>query len=223
MKRIIGLVNYTEKNNNYTKWLKSGDPDIEFIMLNHEYNNAEELLKCSGLVLSGGADVNPDLYGEDNKENLSKGIDNKRDALELALLKIANSNQIPTLGICRGLQIGNVFRGGSLLQHINYHLNTSESKEDLSHRLKLTDNSLLYQITNKLTGIVNSAHHQAPKELGSGLIATAFSSNGIKEALELEERNYPYLSVQWHPERMVDKENNKFSYEILNWFLNNTK
>lgn len=222
MNRIIGLVNYHGEKNNYTRWLTSADPEIEFIMLNHKYQNANELLKCKGLVLTGGEDINPVRYGEDNSQNLSQGIDDERDSFEFELIEIAHKNQLPTLGICKGLQVLNVFFGGSLYQHIDNHRKPAGAIEDITHTIKLTDNSLLYQFTNTLIGTVNSAHHQAPKKIGNGLIPTAFAEDGIIEAIELENKNYPFLGVQWQPERMKDRNENKFSYEILKWFINNT-
>ncbi len=217
MNKKIGLVSYSQKITNYTSWLSSLGGDIELVKLHHDNDNASRLNECSGLVLTGGDDINPVLYGENNNEGLSKGIDDKRDTFEYKLLEIADKNRIPTLGICRGLQISNVFYGGSLYQHIDHHRGSGEDKR---HRIDCIDCSLLYKITKNITGVVNSAHHQAAKVIPQGLIATSFAEDGTIESIEFSEPKYPFLLVQWHPERMIDRESNEFSLEILKWFLN---
>lgn len=217
----IGLSYYGSKIQNYIQWLTSSPEQIEIVELNHSNNSPEELLKCTGLLLTGGQDINPEIYNQTNDSGLSKNISEKRDKFERELLDIALKNNIPILGICRGLQITNAHLGGSLFQHIDNHRNESSS-EDLEHSVEIFENTFLERIVKQKIGIVNSAHHQAVDKVAESLKVSAISNDGIVEALEwkVPENKSPLLLVQWHPERMKNKNENPFSKEILNWFIN---
>ncbi len=217
----IGLSYYGSKIQNYIQWLTSFPEQIEIVELNHSNNSPEELLKCTGLLLTGGQDINPEIYNQTNDRGLSKNISEKRDKFERELLDIALKNNIPILGICRGLQITNAHLGGSLFQHIDNHRNESSS-EDLEHSVEIFENTFLERIVKQKNGIVNSAHHQAVDKVAESLRVSAISNDGIVEALEwkVPENKSPLLLVQWHPERMKNKNENPFSKEILNWFIN---
>ena len=172
---------------------------------------SEAFKGLKGLLLTGGRDIDPIHYGEEEHETTD--IDWDRDELELPLCKWAMEENLPILGICRGIQVMNVAMGSSLYQDIpsqfTDHL-THKIKENTSdswHNIKIQPDSLLNRITGETTAKVNSRHHQALKVIGNGFTTTAQSKDGIIEAIELPEdrENLPnrfVLGVQYHPERM---------------------
>ncbi|HLT72277.1 MAG TPA: gamma-glutamyl-gamma-aminobutyrate hydrolase family protein, partial [Cyclobacteriaceae bacterium] len=139
------------------------------------------------------------------------GVDERRDEFELRLIDHALSNRLPLLGICRGLQIVNVYSGGTLVPDIPSkglpnHSRFSEG-HDRQHGVSVRSDSRLGAVAGQDIGGVNSAHHQAADLIGAGLIANAFSEDGVIEGLERtgkDERSF-LLLVQWHPERMADQ------------------
>jgi putative glutamine amidotransferase len=168
--------------------------------------------QADGILLPGGNDVNPMLYGEKRKSQ-TQSPDDKRDMFELNLIDKAMDKKLPILGICRGLQLLNVKLGGSLYQDIqeemkgsirhDWHEENSKplSRASLVHQLSLDQNSRLHNLIGKDTIEVNSLHHQGIKNLGKNLTATAHSPDGLVEAIEMAD--YPYLvGVQWHPEEL---------------------
>lgn len=164
-----------------------------------------------GLVLSGGGDINPALYTADPNAKTRKVL-KEQDSAELALSRFAFDEEKPVLGICRGMQVMNIARGGTLTQDIsseiaNAHRHTRDlnSSSESMHPIRLQHGSRLHKIIGKEHLIVNSSHHQTVKHIGQDLIATAWSSDGIIEALELPEHPFA-LGVQWHPERLLDRE-----------------
>lgn len=219
----IGLSSYGTKIQNYIDWIKSFDQSIEIVKLTHGNNSPQILLDCTSLLLPGGGDIDPTLYGGDNSEGLSKKIDNERDRFESELFDLAVSNQKPVLAICRGLQLANVHLGGTLFQNIpNHKSEESDSNLELVHDIRVEEKSLLFEITKNITGNVNSSHHQAVNSVAAKLKVTSRSIDGIIESLEWRDNSgrSPMLLLQWHPERMIDREQNSFSKNILEWFIN---
>lgn len=163
------------------------------------------------LILSGGHDVDPVLYGEEPHRNLTLTFP-KRDAFDLALYEAAIEKGIPVLGICRGLQIINVYYGGSLYQDLPsqfdaellLHVQNAPLDTPL-HSISITEHSRLYNVLGAHAR-VNTLHHQAVKNLGSGLKAVAHSQDGIIEAIEPSNPNVDMLAVQWHPEIMANSD-----------------
>ena len=152
-----------------------------------------------GLILCGGNDVDPRFYGE--KITGAVDIDRNRDERELALLRAYVEAGKPILGICRGLQLINVFFGGSLYQHIpDAELHKKVGEKDSAHIVTAEPNSIIKKLYGDRFS-VNSAHHQAIKVLGEGLRVAAYWNNKYIEAIEHTEM--PILGVQWHPERMM--------------------
>lgn len=149
----------------------------------------------SGLVLTGGGDVDPCLY-QAEPDNRTKNISRSRDELEQALIEEAERKDLPILGICRGLQILNVTRGGTLHQHVEGHKETE-------HNVRLEPRSQVAAFVGTVDYTVNSRHHQAVDRLGSGLIVTARADDGIIEAVEDPEKSF-FVAVQWHPEDRPD-------------------
>ena len=160
--------------------------------------------RIQGLVLAGGGDVDPQLYGQPTME--SSQVNRLRDDFEIALIKVAIERDLPILGICRGCQILNVARGGSL-----QNLSNNEEAADLhfninGHPVDLAEGSRISGIvrTNRIAR-VNSFHRQAVDRLGQNLRITATGPHNIVEAIESTNPNDPWMvAVQWHPEMYVD-------------------
>ena len=150
-----------------------------------------------GLILCGGSDVAPDRYREEI--NGAVDIDYARDEREIALLQKFTEAKKPILGICRGHQLINVFFGGSLYQHLPETKEHRKDGGDAVHNVTAIKGSVLYNLYGESLA-VNSSHHQAVKELGEGLVATAYWDKKYVEAAE--HTSLPILGVQWHPERM---------------------
>lgn len=170
----------------------------------------EQVKYFDGLILSGGGDPDPNLYGEDCLQELGN-VTPERDTFELTILDAFLKTKKPILGICRGLQLMNVFYGGTLYQDIKY-LNTS-----IQHRQRwladlpthdvniLEEDNILFEIFGAKTR-TNSFHHQMIKDLGSELTTIATANDGVVEAIQ--NKNHPFFyGVQWHPEMMASRGN----------------
>lgn len=157
-------------------------------------------LTCDGLLLAGGEDMDPALFGQADRG--SRGIDRARDELELALLDLFLGAGRPVLAICRGHQVVNVWLGGDLVQDLDPALAPLHGggDRDRVHLVKAADGSLLHRLYGPVFP-VNSWHHQALGRLGKGLSASARSKDGVVEAVE--HHSFPLISVQFHPERMT--------------------
>jgi gamma-glutamyl-gamma-aminobutyrate hydrolase PuuD len=159
------------------------------------------LASLDGLVLPGGADLDPSYYGEPPhpKTHVLPHI----DELELAAARWAREASVPTLGICRGQQTLNVAFGGRLIQHLDGH-RQGEPRDALTHLLRVREDSRLARIFEATAFDVNSHHHQAvPSDgLGTGLRPVAWSPDGVVEGLEAEDHPW-LLAVQFHPEDLV--------------------
>jgi len=160
----------------------------------------------SGLLLPGGEDVLPSYYGEEAHPLLRK-TDALRDEVELFAINWARQKHRPILGICRGIQILNVAYGGTLYQDIDEQRNdTPAHKEsnwdELSHPINLEGGSLLSKILCTECLSVNSLHHQAIKDLGAGLKATATSADGLIEGVESTDHRHFVVGIQCHPEAL---------------------
>lgn len=162
-----------------------------------------------GLLLSGGADINPAYYSEEIDG--SEDIDDTRDIAELKLTRWALEEDQPIFGICRGHQLLNVALGGSLFQDIPSDLpQTNQDHQESAHRqqrdylahpVQLVPGSKLAAIMATTELEVNTLHHQSVKQPGQGLRVVGTSPDGVVEALESPEHRY-VLSVQWHPEEL---------------------
>jgi putative glutamine amidotransferase len=169
------------------------------------------LLKLDGILFSGGGDVQPERYGSE-PHPLVREVNLDRDRLEIFLVQESIKNELPVLGICRGIQVINVALGGSLFEDILdqrpasiRHSYFPEMPRDyLAHTVDIVPDSHLSQIIQKTNASVNSLHHQGIKELAPGLKATGYASDGLVEALEIP--NYKFgLAVQWHPEWLPEE------------------
>ncbi len=156
-----------------------------------------------GLLLAGGADVDPSSYGE-QPHTETKGTHLPRDRFELALARRAMERDMPVLGICRGMQMLNVAAGGNLHQHlpdvVGHDGHRHEPGSYADHDVRLQDGSLAARVVGAGRTRVKSHHHQGPDRLGAGVVATGWDGvDGRVEALELPERRFA-LGVLWHPE-----------------------
>ena len=169
----------------------------------------EQVKYFDGLILSGGGDPDPNLYGEDCLQELGD-ITPERDAFELAILEEFLKTKKPILGICRGLQLMNVFYGGTLYQDIKYVDTNIQHKQkwlaDLpTHDINILENNILFEIFGKKAR-TNSFHHQMIKDLWKELTSIATANDGVVEAIQ--NKNYPFFyGVQWHPEMMSTRGN----------------
>jgi putative glutamine amidotransferase len=155
------------------------------------------------LLLAGGADLSPSLYGAE-PHPLSKTPVPERDALEQRLLREALAIDLPVLAICRGMQLFNVTHpGGTLHQHIEGHRYITPDKADPAHDVEVVAGTRLASIIGAGIHAVNSRHHQAVSTVGAGLIISARSaSDSVVEALEHPGRRFA-IAVQWHSENQV--------------------
>lgn len=151
---------------------------------------------CSGLFLIGGVDVQPEYFGETELHE-SCTIDPDRDALEFPLLDAFVKAKKPILAICRGMQVVHTYFGGTLYQDLPSQKGVMH--KGILHNVKCEKGSILERLFGEEFEI-NSFHHQAAKDMGKGMRATAFSDDGIVEAIEHE--SLPIWAVQFHPERM---------------------
>lgn len=190
------------------------------------YDNDKSLVSLldtlDGIVLSGGADIDPDYLREEPLDCVS--VNPRRDAQELLLVHLAVARQIPVLGICRGIQTLAAALGGKLYQDIRTQHDRPciEHSQTIarglpSHQVSLEKDSLLYGLFQKDTLAVNSFHHQAVKEAPAGFRVTAWGPDGIIEAMESVSFR-PILGVQWHPECFL-LENDRSMMPIFNWLI----
>lgn len=161
----------------------------------------ELVARLDGLVLTGGADVDPSAYGQDPDAQLG-AVERERDRWELSLLEAAERRGLPVLCICRGLQLLNVARGGTLVQHVGLdegdgHPRFDDDGRAPAHGVELAAGSLAAALYGEHAD-VNSLHHQVVDEVGEGLRVTGRSPDGSVEVLEAVDGDV--LAVQWHPE-----------------------
>ena len=220
----IGITQSETNYANYPRWIK-GQDDIEIIELSYHTQNVQDVALCDGVVLSGGIDSHPKFYLEDytlDYPHAPHEFAVYRDEFEFAVLEQAFRQKKPVLGICRGLQLINVFFKGTLQMDIGADNNLRHKKVsnmDKEHAVFVEKDSLFFNIVQKEQGNVNSAHHQAIGVLGEQLKAVAFSDDNLIEAIELADSQKPFfLAVQWHPERMMPQEN-PFTKNIREAFL----
>jgi len=183
-----------------------GDPQV----LDRLANSPPEVVASfDGVLLTGGGDVRPQIYGAEAHPSFDPA-EPGRDEYEIELVRLALAADLPILAICRGIQVLNVACGGTLIQEISEEVGTT-----VNHRVPMPPHSIAHDIwieprslLERLMGErfesgeacpVNSRHHQAPKALGEGLVASATAPDGVIEAVEDPTRRF-CLGVQWHPE-----------------------
>lgn len=205
----IAIVGKKTETNNYVKYVKSigAEPVVTFSM--------GDVVHCGGLILPGGGDITPAFYGE--KNHGSRNINTELDILQLQALDLCIRESIPVLGICKGLQIINVGFGGSLIQDLPTASIHRYEDGDKYHSTVTLKDSILHKLYGE-SPVVNSAHHQAIKELGSGLSAIQWclDDNCIEAIVHTR---LPILGVQWHPERIDEKRAMISGQKLLTYFV----
>ena len=191
------------------------------------YDDADALIntleKLDGILLTGGADINPLFFGEEPVKELH-GINPRRDRQELLLTRLAADRQIPILGICRGIQTMNAAFGGPLYQDIHSQMEGTRIKHSqeldrsyASHTVTIEKDTLLHNLFKADTIAVNSFHHQAVKEAAPGFRVCARATDGVIEAMESTEYK-SMLGVQWHPECFILK-GDECMMPIFHWLI----
>jgi putative glutamine amidotransferase len=183
------------------------------ILVTPQFNEptvAEVMHQVSGLVLTGGGDVYPALYGEAPHEN-TVGVSIPRDRTEIEALRFALERRLPVLAICRGMQLLNVALGGSLYQDLPSqcpsdisHSQTgsgAHTRDETTHAVRVETASCLAAVFGASELATNSMHHQALKALGEGIRAVAWAPDGVVEGVEMPAERW-VLGVQWHPEEL---------------------
>ena len=177
---------------NYTRYVSS------IGAVPHVTLRPSEIISCNGLILPGGGDITPAFFGE--KNHGSKNIDTELDIIQLQAFDTALRNQIPILGICKGMQVINVALGGTIYQDLPCASSHRYQGADQYHPTYISEGSWLYKLYGKCA-TVNSAHHQGLKTLGSGLCAVQYCS--FDHCIEaVSHYHLPIWGLQWHPERL---------------------
>ena len=207
----------------YVKSLERAGATVRWIELDDTEKAIRETLSCDGLLLPGGADIEPSLYGREREEKCGKPNE-LRDKNEFAIFRAFAQTNKPIFCICRGFQLLNVAYGGTLHQDITDIKKSNHSdflkRAKKAHRIAVKENTKLYNIFGKNEVGVNSLHHQAVENVGENLIVSAVSEDGFVEALEL--RGHPFcIGVQWHPEHM--SKNDPLQQKLFDEFVKNCK
>ena len=198
--------------------LSGGIPVIAGAFSDHSIKQYAEI--ADGLVVSGGEDLNPKCYGKE-KQLYCEEPDDWRDRYELSLVEEFSKRGKPIFGICRGLQLINVYFGGTLFQDLEEELGEIH-QSDMSHSIVTTSSSLISEMFGEAFR-VNSYHHQAIENLGDGLLPIAFTDD-LKIIEAICHEGLPIIAVQWHPERMIGNNRNKEDDEpgmqpLFRWFV----
>ncbi len=212
-------------DNRFEEWLPmAGRPCLTVNMYQASADSTDYYLSMAdGIIISGGPDINPEWFGKAYETERCENIDNRRDSLELRMIRYAMDHNLPLLGICRGHQILNVANKGSLIIDIPTDYDTSIThRGGGGHMVRIAEGSMLSEMILPDSGFVNSSHHQAVDQLAPGFRASAFAPDGIVEAIEpVDQKGHPFiLGVQWHPETLArDSANHLFSLPILLRFM----
>jgi putative glutamine amidotransferase len=178
------------------------------VLIPPQPENANELVdSLDGILLAGGEDCDPALYGHERHPRCVDLMDERRQTNDLTLAKAARRRGIPTLGICLGLQMMNVAGGGTLVQDIESQVETeiqhaSRPENRVRHDVIVEQGTKLASIVPAVELNVNSSHHQAIGILAEGLRVTAHAPDGVVEGIEDPQHPF-FVGVQWHPEDMV--------------------
>lgn len=234
MSKFIGIPCWLEKrddfvshevNNNFSKMiLEAGGIPIIIPQIADDKLIEEYIDMIDGLILVGGSDISPYLYNEGPSRFL-ESTSPIRDKVEYSLIEKAIEKKIPIFGVCRGMQLLNIFFGGTLYQDIysqcgNVFNHSDRERKGIIfyHDIEIEKNSRLYDIYGSKL-VVNTFHHQAIKKLAEGFKVTAKSDDGIIEAMEYEEDQL-IMGIQFHPEF---PEHNENFYKIFDYFISKIK
>lgn len=174
------------------------------VQLNRNTDPVQIVARLDGLVMTGGADPDPALYGEAPHPELGP-VERGRDDWELALIRAALDVRLPMLCVCRGAQLLNIALGGTLVQHLDApeHAAWDKPRIDRCHTVRVAPGSRAEQLYGAVTS-TNSLHHQAVGRRGEGVVVTGTADDGVVEAFEVQGRPEVF-AVQWHPEMLSDQ------------------
>ncbi len=189
----------------YTDSVRHGG-GIPIVLVPVESEAIDDILdRVDGIMLTGGGDVSPATYGAEPEATV-RGVNEERDSFELELVRRAYARKMPVMGICRGLQVINVALGGTLIQDLPSHTGVQghdvigEDVYEPHLEAQVDEGCLIAGIIGPGPHYINSIHHQAVDELGEGLSVVASSADGTIEAIEHEDKDWPLIAIQWHPE-----------------------
>lgn len=242
MKPLIGITAYYVRNEEFNEEDRiRGTPGQDMLMCSgdnfqfikeaggipviissiNEKNYIENVLKrCEGIILTGGGDIHPHIYNE-KRQKSCKLVNIYRDKFEMNVLQMAVNTGTPIFGICRGMQLINVFFGGTIHQNLDSaitdidHFQKEKARDYLAHEVKIKPGSHLSKALNQNHLRTNSIHHQAVNILGNDISVSAEAPDGIVEGLE--HNKHALFGVQWHPEMIF--RDNRIQLQILNYFL----
>ncbi|QRG66788.1 gamma-glutamyl-gamma-aminobutyrate hydrolase family protein [Brevibacillus choshinensis] len=218
MKPIIGVTTFLSEQSKYSSVNKNyidsiyaaGGLPVNIPIIAGETNYDAYVDMVDGILFTGGNDIAPYFFGENPVKQLHS-MSSVRDEYELALFKGAYEKNMPIFGICRGIQLINVALEGTLYQDIYSqvpgalgHYPEHTAADEFYHSVQITGGTKLHEIFGTDRIFTNSFHHQSVKALGKNLVTTAFSEDGIVEAVESTEDRF-LLGVQWHPEAMTNR------------------
>lgn len=216
MKKIIYITSRFENNKSfvntsyYNLFINTDFICVPLPFINNKDKLYQLLKSCSGIIISGGIDINPNRYKE---KCINSNFNDILDDYDFLILDLASKLKLPILGICRGLQLINVYFEGSLCQHIENHSNTL-------HPITIINKHPFLLNNKKRVMIVNSFHHQAIKDLGKDLVVCAISDDNIIEAIY--STSLPIFAVQWHPELLEDTSIINAFFDLCNlYYINN--
>ena len=222
-KEPIVLLISKDNGGHIKDWMHLLDPELR---IKECYGLADDSLTfylkiADAMIIGGGNDVNPAIYNKPEYTEICGKFDHYRDTLELKMIRYADTQQVPILGICRGQQIINIAHGGSLIPDIPTHINGDilhRSKKDSAHLIIPVKGSWLTTAFQQDSFWVNSRHHQAIDQLAAGFEVVAYSPDSVIEAIALNgSSTHPFtMAVQFHPENLRDSLSNEFGRLFLN-------
>jgi putative glutamine amidotransferase len=180
-----------------------------YILPVFDAQDADAMLEgMAGLILTGGEDVDPAHFGAQSHPALGE-VHAKRDAFELALVRAAHARRLPTLAICRGIQVANVALGGTLVQDLPSEWpsalpHESDKRDQRVHTVRVTAGSRLARALGGTAATINSLHHQSVGRVAEGLVAVAHAPDGVVEGVEWAGDDWWMTGVQWHPEELTE-------------------
>lgn len=208
----IGISKSESKFERYLNWLNHFKIEYEVLDFANNEKDIKKFDECDGLILTGGVDIYPEIFCDWDTPETKGTYVPERDGFEMNLLEKSLQQKKPILGVCRGLQLINVFFRGSLIFDLEEIRNVNHRKisetEDRLHDINIFDGTLLKEIIKEDKVQVNSSHHQSVDRLGEGLMTSAKSPDGVIEALEFADKNNKsfMIAVQYHPERFLNYE-----------------
>jgi len=209
---VLGITDNLEPSfENYVRWIQRVAPAVRIVKLSYSTGNIAELPPCDGIILTGGGDIHPKFYGREDALNFMEDVNETRDEFEFAVVRKALQNEIPILGVCRGMQVFNVATGGSMIpdvQQAGYNDHSKGPGGHRTHNVMVEQGTILHSLIGADSVEVNTSHHQAVDRIGRELRVSARSKDQLIEGMEWENPDeQPFvLLVQWHPERMPDTE-----------------